>query len=479
VGDDVTEMAGAPARGRGWADVLPPHSPEAEQGLLGCVLLAPATLAQIAERVERTEVFYEVRHRVLFDALVEMSKAGGLIDLITVGQRLKDKNQLEQAGGWAYLSSLMDASPSAANWEYYAAIVLEKWTARQAIAIGTGWAAKCFEEGAASEAMLSAMLSEVKALSARAARGLAARPVSLQRPADFQEAYWARWFGGVEGEPGRELPFRFPLRIRPHEMTLFTGDNGSGKSSMLGQIAIALGLQGARVCVASMEVPPEITLWIMARQLLGTGRLDNDERGHQAAAMAMAWLEARMRLYTFLGIGDWREILHVFEYAARELKYDTFVLDSVGRIGIGDDDYGEQGLAASRFADFCVKTGGHLFLVVHENKSGDGSAKNRVRGSKQWTDNAHNVVGVKRNEEKGQKLEDLGEQLRTNVIEEAEHRERVGKLRGVWDAKFILSKQRWPGSQQNGSRYLFFHRGALQFLERPDGAAVSYLRWGK
>jgi energy-coupling factor transporter ATP-binding protein EcfA2 len=448
---------------------------EAEQALLGCVLLDPRLQAEVKERIERTEVFYDIRHQRIWEAMLGVTGGGKALDMITVGQALQDRSELQGVGGWEYLTSLMEAVPSAANWQEYAAIVLERWTARQAIVIGTNWASKCFEEGVASEAMLSAMEAEVKALAARASRGLAQKPVNLQCPKEFEEAYWARWFGGGDMEPGRGLPFEFPLRIRASEMTLFTGDNGSGKSSMLGQIAIVLGLQGARVCMASMEVPPEITCWIMARQLLGVGRLANDDGGHQQAAMALAWMESRLRLYSFLGIASWREVLGVFKYAAEHLKYDTFIVDSVGRLGIADDDYGEQGLAAARFADFCVKTGAHLFLVVHENKSSDGSAKNRVRGSKQWTDNSHNVVGTRRNEEKGQKVEELREQFRTGMIDENEYKERAGKLQQVWDAKFLLSKQRWPGSQQNGSRYLYFDRESLQFRERWDRGAVRYI----
>lgn len=114
-------------------DRLPPHSTEAEQGVLGCILLSPNdSLGLCLEKVKAgAEVFYDLRHQALFEHLVSMYDAKDPIDLITVQQRLKDANQLEGVGGLAYLSSLMDAVPSAANLEYYLDIVREKHVLRR------------------------------------------------------------------------------------------------------------------------------------------------------------------------------------------------------------------------------------------------------------------------------------------------------------------------------------------------------------
>src|ERR1051325_10357912 len=98
-------------------DRLPPHSMEAEQGVLGCVLLSPGDCMGIC--IEKfkvgSEVFYDLRHRHIYDLLAGMYDQQEAIDLLTVHQRLKDRNQLEAIGGLAYLSSLQDCVPSAAN----------------------------------------------------------------------------------------------------------------------------------------------------------------------------------------------------------------------------------------------------------------------------------------------------------------------------------------------------------------------------
>ena len=104
-------------------DRLPPHSPEAEQGVLGCVLLSPNDC--IGECVEKfkagAEVFYDLRHQTIFETVTEMYDAREAIDIITLQQRLKDKQRLEEVGGLAYLNALPDnrTPPLAANLSYY------------------------------------------------------------------------------------------------------------------------------------------------------------------------------------------------------------------------------------------------------------------------------------------------------------------------------------------------------------------------
>src|SRR3954447_22472486 len=102
-------------------DRLPPHSIEAEQGDLGCIMLAPhESMGEAIEKLKQgAEVFYDLRHRTIYEVVLEMYDKKEAIDLITFSQRLKDRQQLEAVGGIAYLSSLPDAVPSAANLPYY------------------------------------------------------------------------------------------------------------------------------------------------------------------------------------------------------------------------------------------------------------------------------------------------------------------------------------------------------------------------
>lgn len=120
------------------ADELPPHSVEAEQGALGCILLAATyslkelnlqgSMAQVDAMLTQLHPahFYDLRHATLFDALRFMRTDNNFVDLITLHQWLKDKNQLEPVGGLSYISSLPDATPSVFNFPAYLAILREK-----------------------------------------------------------------------------------------------------------------------------------------------------------------------------------------------------------------------------------------------------------------------------------------------------------------------------------------------------------------
>src|ERR1017187_7123234 len=170
--DTVTEGAGAPPdlkrtpRKRqpladaARVDRLPPHSPEAEQGVLGCALLSPNDcMGQCIEKFKGgAEVFYDLRHQTIFNMLAEMYDKREGIDVITLQQRLKDKQLLEEVGGIAYLSALPDAVPSAANLSYYLDIVQEKFLLRKMIHTCTDVVALVYD----FEGEVDALMDEVE-----------------------------------------------------------------------------------------------------------------------------------------------------------------------------------------------------------------------------------------------------------------------------------------------------------------------------
>jgi replicative DNA helicase len=141
-------------------DRLPPHSIEAERGVLGCVLLSPGDCLGVCIEKFKSgpELFYDLRHRHIYELLVEMYDHREAIDLLTVQQRLKDRNQLEAVGGLVYLSGLPDAVPSAANLSYYADIIREKHLLRRMIQTCTEVVGQVYEY----EGEVDALLDEVE-----------------------------------------------------------------------------------------------------------------------------------------------------------------------------------------------------------------------------------------------------------------------------------------------------------------------------
>lgn len=116
-------------------DRLPPHAIEAEQGVLGCILLSPNdNIGVCVEKLPAAKsVFYDLKHQTIYEHLVDMYDHKEAVDLITLSQRLRDRGQLDAVGGLVYLSSLLDAVPSAANLEFYLEIVREKHLLRRTI----------------------------------------------------------------------------------------------------------------------------------------------------------------------------------------------------------------------------------------------------------------------------------------------------------------------------------------------------------
>lgn len=465
-------------------DRLPPHSQEAEQGALGCVLLDPTAITQLEQRAQGEPIFYDLRHQNIFWCMSELHRENKSIDIITLTNRLKTRQQLEAVGGIDYLSHLQDSTPSAANLPAYLDILWEKFLARALINQSAEVISEIYLRDGVNEALLERAKRLHAEFEAKSARG-SITPQHLKTPADFEAAYFAHFgFGSKEQTPGRELPIAFPCRIRPQEATLVTGDDGAGKSTMLYYFGIHLAQQGEKLCIASLEMPAPVTLWVMASQLIGAKRLPESEEGMQRAARALAWLNTRVTIYDFLGIGDWRDILDTFRYAAGHHGSTVFILDSVMRIGIADDDYAQQGIAGAQFANFADETSSHLFYVIHQNKGGE-SGKGKVRGSKLWTANAANIFRISINGDKETKagetrakLADAKEAGQTEAIEKYE--KEVAAFQRQWDSHLGLHKQRYPGTRQNASHYMWFDHGCFQFRDRWDEPAVNWLeRWNK
>jgi KaiC/GvpD/RAD55 family RecA-like ATPase len=473
----LTSTRGRNGRPAPEVDRLPPHDEEAEQGVLGCCLLGGGEAVRMClERFGSVEVFYDLRHQVIFGALVRLFTAGKGIDVVLLVGVLRDGNELDGVGGAPYLSALEDVVPSAANLPYYLERVWEKFLARQLVARTTRIASEVYERNGISEGGVARVERELEEWRALASRGSGITPQDLKRPGEFGDGVFGLFFRRKAEEEGWEIPFAFPWRVRRHELTIVSGEDGSGKSMFLLQMAVCLMRQGLKGCIASLEVPSEKTLWMMMRQLLGIGpHVAATEENERRLAGAVAWLNARMWMYDYVGITDWRLLLDVFRYGREKEGVDFFVVDSVMRIGIAEDDLATQSLAAAEFAGFTVQTGAHLFLVQHQNKSKDGHLKSRITASKRWTDNANNITEMRRNEKKGEKVTELEERKRTGQIDEAKFQEEMGRLRGDWDAKFVLGKQRYPGTVQNGSKHLWFDRECLQFRDRLEDAPVDYL----
>jgi hypothetical protein len=308
-------------------------------------------------------------------------------------------------------------------------------------------------------------------------------PKQVVHASEFREEFFKEWFS-AELEPGLEMPFEFPFKFRPGELTIWTGIEKSGKTTFIGNVQVCLMAQGERVMVASFETKPAKTLKKYSRQVYG-GILYNDPdrlqqigkdkdllEDYRREAMAkadetFAWLSENLWMYDFTGIGKWRTLSDDIRWAARRYGITQFVIDNFMRIGILKDDYAQQSEAIAHFAGLAMDLGVHIHMVVHQNKTADGG-KRSVAGAFEIIANAHNILEVQRDVEKGAKIGELFDKLKVGAISQEKFSEAKADLDRKPDARLILHAAR-EGERQNAGRYLWFLWKAQQYVTDPPG----------
>jgi replicative DNA helicase len=114
---------------------IPPHSDEAEMALLGSIMISPESIHEVSDII-RPETFYAEKHKIIYETMNELHAKANPIDLISVSQRLKEKEQLERIGGATYITELVNSVPTSTNILHYAELVFKKSMLRKLIASG-------------------------------------------------------------------------------------------------------------------------------------------------------------------------------------------------------------------------------------------------------------------------------------------------------------------------------------------------------
>lgn len=153
-----------------FSDRLPPHNLEAEQAVLGAILLQPEVIISVNEII-RAEDFYRQSHQKLYQVMNEIVEKGEPLDLVTLTSELQDKQLLEEVGGVAYLTELSGAVPTAANVEYYAKIVEQKAILRRLIQVATQIALSGYQSGDNVNEVIDSAERKILEISQRRIRG--------------------------------------------------------------------------------------------------------------------------------------------------------------------------------------------------------------------------------------------------------------------------------------------------------------------
>lgn len=201
------------------------------------------------------------------------------------------------------------------------------------------------------------------------------------------------------------------LQFRPGEVTVWGGENGSGKSLVTGQVALSLGAQDTRVCMASFEMKPMKTLERMGRQWTHHSLQDRMIMSDPSERRALlekyedfkVWTDGKLWLYDQQGTVQWRQVCAVARYAAQELRVRHFFIDNLSKCVAGEDDFNGQKAFVDELCAVARDEDIHVHLVHHVKKPATANAKPdkyAMKGSGSITDQPDNVIAVWRNKAK-------------------------------------------------------------------------------
>jgi replicative DNA helicase len=277
---------------------VPPHSQEAEQAVLGGLMLDNEAWDAVADRLADVD-FYRHDHRLIFRAIAELAERNTPFDVVTLSERLEARGELAEAGGLPYLGMLARDTPSAANIRAYADIVRERSVLRQLISVGTQIADSGFNsEGRESRELLDEAeqkVFEIAEQGARARQGFRPMRALMRSTVEHIEMLYER-DDPITGLPTGYGEFdEMTSGLQGGDLIIVAGRPSMGKTSFAMNVAEYAALkQRHPVAVFSMEMPGEqLSLRLLSslgrinQQRLRTGRLEDDDWPRFTSAVSM------------------------------------------------------------------------------------------------------------------------------------------------------------------------------------------------
>lgn len=216
----------------------------------------------------------------------------------------------------------------------------------------------------------------------------------IKTTSDFRAELHDEFFGDEE-QIGKTLPWlktQGLFRVRPGEVTVWTGYNGHMKSMVTGFCMVDLIKQGEKVCIASFEMKPRKTLRRMASQAIGT-RQPTETYVDKFLDM----MEGSLFLYDQQGETTPERILGVIYYCAEQLGVTQFVIDSLMKVVANEDDYNGQKRFMGQLCAAAKDLNIHIHLVHHSRKRDDESkrpGKQDAKGTGAIVDQTDNFIAV-------------------------------------------------------------------------------------
>lgn len=254
------------------ADRMPPQDIQAEQALLGSILLSSDALVAAQEYI-RVEDFYRRAHRLIFEAMTALNEKQEVIDLVTLMSYLEERDQVEAVGGAAYLAELADTAPTAAHAEHYARIIEQRSILRRLIQASNDIISQSYDESADVEKLLDQAEQRIMEVSARKTRsGFVKMQEVLNDSLEQIEELYQRDSAITGLSTGYPALDRMTSGLHADELIIVAARPGVGKTAFALNIAQNIGTSTNQpVAIFSLEMG---ALQLVNRMICAEGLID-------------------------------------------------------------------------------------------------------------------------------------------------------------------------------------------------------------
>ena len=253
---------------------VPPQNLEAESSVLGGILLENDAINVVLELL-RTGDFYRESHRKIFRAMIELADRSEPVDIITLSECLKNRGELEAVGGSAYLASLNDFVPTAANISYYARIVREKSILQHLINAATEVATKGYDGTGNVEELLDSAERAIFDITEQRIKGSFVKVGDMMKDSIKMVEKLFERKTMITGVPTgfKDLDTK-TAGLQPADLIIVAARPGMGKTAFSLNIASHAAFSGYGVAVFSLEMAKE---QLALRLLCSEARVDNSK----------------------------------------------------------------------------------------------------------------------------------------------------------------------------------------------------------
>ncbi|MDD5180654.1 MAG: replicative DNA helicase, partial [Gallionellaceae bacterium] len=277
---------------------LPPHSVEAEQSVLGGILLDSSAWDKIADLIGESD-FYRFEHRLIYRHIARLTEHAKPVDVITVAESLESNAELDKAGGLAYLGSLAQNVPGAANIKRYAEIVRERAIMRKLAEVGSDIATSAYNPGGRDAGQLldeaESRVFEIAEAGERGRQGFVHIPSLLTQVVERIETLYGRDSNSdVTGVATGFTDLDSKTSgLQPGDLIIVAGRPSMGKTAFAINIAEHVALEGDKpVAIFSMEMGGAQlamrmigSVGLLNQHTLRTGKLEDDDWSRMTHAL--------------------------------------------------------------------------------------------------------------------------------------------------------------------------------------------------